>query len=97
MGTHVIDVGAPTLFFVAWPEEAITISALAPTPYPQISAGDGSLKKQPMHHSGLPHVTPPLPIVEARHNNYSGADNMFVDMPTRYETQTFPIIVVKLV
>jgi hypothetical protein len=22
---------------------------------------------------------------------------MFVDMPTRYETQTFPIIVVKLV
>jgi hypothetical protein len=56
-------------------------------PVSRKKAGDDTKKKQPVHHSGLTHVAPPLAVIDTPHEKYIGAINVFVDTPTRYETQ----------
>jgi hypothetical protein len=95
-GTHVGDVVVATAFSVARAKEPIAIAASTPMPNfwkptgarksPRVS----SKKKKHAHFIGLPHVAPPLGFVDALHDNYSGANNMFADMAIRYETQTYP-------
>jgi hypothetical protein len=63
---------------------ALTVDTVAR----MIGASSGGLKKKKlMHRIGLhPPVAPPLAIIRAPHDNYSGIDKMLTDTPTRYES-----------
>jgi hypothetical protein len=95
-GTHIIDVVVAAAFSMARVKEPIAIAASTPMPNfwkptgARKSPRVGSKKKKHVHCIGLPHVAPPLGFVDALHDNYSGADNMFADTAIRYEIQTYP-------